>query len=61
MLSKAELLTPGAMNDVQVAHLKFLESWGASMSKIYGVSVPQILTYETIQIVNDAYLKAVTS
>ena len=59
ILSKEELLSPEAMSAVQAAHFKFLESWGASMPKLHGVSIPLVLDYEVIQILNDVYLRAV--
>jgi len=52
-------LSPEAMSAVQAAHFKFLESWGASMPKLHGVSIPLVLDYEVIQILNDVYLRAV--
>jgi len=43
----------------QDKHLKWVESWTSKLPKLFGVCVPQSLTYDLIQVLNDLYLRNV--
>lgn len=50
-------LSRESLVEVQKSHIETFEKIGMTMPKLHGVAVVKALTYDLLQVVNDAYLR----
>ena len=50
-------LSQDKLQEVQTVHLQFLEDWAAHLPTIDKIPVAKALTYELVQVLNNAYLR----